>query len=131
MVQYRSLFQASSYFAALNPFPFLLSFPQSVLPRLSMLHCPFSQELLKVLVPSLVPSHGAISVSGFPQSFFHPLVRCVPVFFSPGKVSAPSRSLHIVLNLLLRECKERVSLRTGSRLDEFSKWATNNPIIID
>lgn len=43
VVQNGNLFQVSSYFATLNPFPFLLSFTQSMLPRRPTLHHFFSR----------------------------------------------------------------------------------------
>jgi len=59
MVQYGSLFHACSYFAT-ESFRICAVFAlnQSVLPRLSALHCPSSEELLK-------PKHAAVYVKVF------------------------------------------------------------------
>lgn len=101
MVQNENLFQVSSYFATLKPFP-VSAFTRSVLPRRPILHHPFSQGLPK-------PRHGAgcFRVSSVLLPSLDQICACTPF---PGKVSAPMRSLHPVLSLFLRDCKKRVSL---------------------
>lgn len=123
VMQNGNLFQVPSYFTTLNPFPFLLSFTQSVLPRHPILHHSFSQGLPKL-------RHGAVClrVSSFLLPSLDQICACIP---SPGKMSAPTRSLHSVLNLILRDCKNRVFLWTGFKLNEFSKWATSSSVIIN
>lgn len=96
---------------------------KSMLPRLSVLHCPSSQELPK-------PKHGAVCLR-VSSVFLPSLDQMCPCLLTKKDEPAPARSLHPTLNLLLRDHKEIVSLWTGFRLDEFRKSATNSPKIVN
>lgn len=70
VMQNGNLFQVPSYFTTLNPFPFLLSFTQSVLPGIPFSITPFLKDSQN--------SDMVLSVSGFPHSSSHPSIRFVP-----------------------------------------------------
>lgn len=108
MVQSGSLLQVSSRFAT-ESHCFSGVFASNQCCSLSL--CLSSQELLETQLWCHV-SQGSFSPSPIPGSD-------VCLYLLPKKdESAPARSLHPALDLILREHKERLSLQTGFRLDE-------------